>query len=98
MVWKIVAKMPLSTILLFLEQLASLVGGFEAKIYVQRREIGCRCNMRTVKTIKKTLSNCCPYLFDEQATVEAVVASNDNIDEVLQAFNAKSLGYVVTVH
>jgi len=93
---KISAKLPLNTALLFLEQLSFITHVYSAKIKVRHIEAGCdNCKTRVIKKIKKALSNCCPELLDEEATVEVVVAGNKTVEEILQAFHSPKLGCVV---
>lgn len=91
-------RLPLNTALLFLEQLSFTTHIYSAKIKVRHIVAGCNnCKKRGIKKIKKALSNCCPELFDKEATVEVVVAGGEAVKEILQAFHSPKLGYAVAI-
>ncbi len=95
---KVNAKLPLNTVLLLLEQLVSITHVYVAKIRIGHIEMGCmNCRLRSVKAIKKALSDCCPELFDDEAQIEVEIKYNYNVEQTLQAFHNPKLGYIVAV-
>jgi len=92
---RISAKMPLIGALLMLEQLTLTTRVYLAKILVNHAETGCtNCKLRSIKTIKKALSDCCPDFYEEVTQVEIEIEYNDDVEQLLQAFHR----YVVAVH
>jgi len=93
---RVEVNVPLTSALLLLEQLVLITCVYSAKIRVGHTEVGCtNCKLRSVKTIKKTLSNCCHERFHEEVRVEVEVEYNDIVELALQAFHSPKLGHVV---
>ncbi len=91
-------KLPLSSALLLLEQLVLTTHVYSARVRTHRVEIGCNsCGMRSVKTIKKALSRCCPEQFDNEVQVELEIEYNDHVEMILRAFRSPRLGHIVEV-
>jgi len=95
---KVKVNAPLLSALLLLEQLVLITRVYSAKVKIGHTEVGCvDCKLRSVKAIKKALSNCCSERFYEEVRVEVEVEYNDNVELTLQAFHSPKLGYVVAV-
>jgi len=98
---KVSAKLPLSTALLLLEQLVLTTCVYVVKIQIGRIETGCtNCKLRSIKAIKKALSDCCPELFnsfDNEAQIEVELEYNKDVELTLQAFRRSKFGYVAAV-
>ena len=91
---RINTQMHLISALLMLEQLTLITYVYSAKILVNHTETGCtNCKLRSIKTIKKALSDCCPDFYEEVAQVEIEMEYNDDVEQLLQAFHR-----VVAVH
>ncbi len=94
---KVVVKLPLSSALLLLEQLVLTTHVYSARVKAHCI-VGCNdCRMRSIKTIKKALSSCCPELFDNEVQVELEIEYNDHVEMILQAFRSPRLGHIVEV-
>jgi hypothetical protein len=98
---KVSAKLPLSTALLLIEQLILITRVYVAKIRIDHIETGCMsCKLRSVKAIKKALSDCCPELFnnfDNEAQIEVELEYNKDVELTLEAFRHSKFGYVAAV-
>jgi hypothetical protein len=93
---KVNAKLPLSTALLLLEQLTLVTRVYAVRIRIGSIEVGCT-NCRSVKAIKKALSDCCAELFDNVVQIEVEIKYNYNVEQTLQAFRRQKFGYIVAV-